>query len=197
MTDDPFRPLGGASRARARGVDTTKVEWTVLSPVPKNAPPAPDTHPRHGKATRVEAYRNKRGDLDGYVCRFDPAGREKVYLPLTYCRNASSGELSWRWQSWPAPRPLYGRDRLEKRPNAKVVVCEGEKAADAAASLLPDYVCVTSPNGAQSAGKADWSPLYRRDGPTRTNPGRNSPRRLRGCLRRSPRPSAGSSRQRG
>ena len=34
-----------------------------------------------------------------------------------------------------------------------------KKAADAAAELLPDYVVVTSPNGAKSAGKADWSVL--------------------------------------
>ena len=29
----------------------------------------------------------------------------------------------------------------------------------AAARLLPDHVIVTSPNGAKSANKADWSPL--------------------------------------
>ena len=40
-----------------------------------------------------------------------------------------------------------------------MVVCEGEKATDAATSLLPGFVAVTSPNGSKSAGKADWSPL--------------------------------------
>jgi putative DNA primase/helicase len=40
-----------------------------------------------------------------------------------------------------------------------VVVCEGEKATDAATRLLPGFVVVTSPNGSKSAGKADWSPL--------------------------------------
>ena len=40
-----------------------------------------------------------------------------------------------------------------------MVVCEGEKAADAATGLLPGFVVVTSPNGSKSAGKADWSPL--------------------------------------
>jgi putative DNA primase/helicase len=34
-----------------------------------------------------------------------------------------------------------------------------EKAADAAARLLPGFAVVTSPNGSKSAGKADWSPL--------------------------------------
>ena len=43
-----------------------------------------------------------------------------------------------------------------------MVVCEGEKASDAATGLLPDFVVVTSPNGSKSAGKADWSPLHGR-----------------------------------
>lgn len=42
-------------------------------------------------------------------------------------------------------------------------MCEGEKAAEAAASLPPDHVWVTSPNELQSAGKADWSPVHRRN----------------------------------
>jgi putative DNA primase/helicase len=67
--------------------------------------------------------------------------------------------LEWRWESWPAKRPLYGLQRLAEKPFAPVVVCEGEKAADAAGGLLPDFVVVTSSNGCKSAGNADWSPL--------------------------------------
>lgn len=44
-----------------------------------------------------------------------------------------------------------------------MVVCEGEKATDAARRLLPGFVVVTSPNGSNSADKADWSPLRGRD----------------------------------
>ena len=39
------------------------------------------------------------------------------------------------------------------------IVVEGEKAADAAKKLFPDYVVVTSAFGAKSAGRTDWSPL--------------------------------------
>lgn len=45
------------------------------------------------------------------------------------------------------------------RPNAVVIVPEGEKAADAAGRLLPDHAVVTSANGSKSAGKADWTVL--------------------------------------
>jgi putative DNA primase/helicase len=67
-----------------------------------------------------------------------------------------------RWESWATPRPLYGLQGLAERPDAQVVVTEGEKAADAAGTLLPAMVAVTSPNGSKSAGKADWSPLHGR-----------------------------------
>ncbi|MBI4968986.1 MAG: ATP-binding protein [Rhodospirillales bacterium] len=40
-----------------------------------------------------------------------------------------------------------------------MLVCEGEKAADAAGRLLPDHVAVTSPSGSKSAGKASWIDL--------------------------------------
>jgi len=40
-----------------------------------------------------------------------------------------------------------------------VLVCEGEKAADAAQFIFPDHVAVTSPGGAKAAGKTDWAPL--------------------------------------
>jgi YD repeat-containing protein len=40
-----------------------------------------------------------------------------------------------------------------------VVVCEGEKSADAAAKIFPESVCVTSPGGSEASAKADWRPL--------------------------------------
>jgi len=39
------------------------------------------------------------------------------------------------------------------------LLAEGEKAADAAAWLLPDHVCITTANGAASPEKSDFSPL--------------------------------------
>ena len=58
----------------------------------------------------------------------------------------------------PAPRPLYGLDRLGANPDALVIVCEGEKSVEAAAQIFPDSVAVTSPNGSQAVAKAAWGP---------------------------------------
>ena len=57
---------------------------------------------------------------------------------------------------------MYNLDKLAARSDARGVICKGEKSADAAARVIPDSVCVTSPNGSQSASKADWSPLHGR-----------------------------------
>jgi putative DNA primase/helicase len=101
--------------------------------------------------------------LLGYVLRFNLPDGGKEFLPATFCHNTATAAREWRFKAWTAPRPLYGLDRLAQRPAAPVVIAEGEKAADAAAKLLPDHVVVTSPNGANGAGKADWSTLRGRD----------------------------------
>jgi len=60
---------------------------------------------------------------------------------------------------WPAPRPLYGLPGLSQRPEAPVLVVEGEGTADAAARLFPDHVVICWANGAKAIAKADWTPL--------------------------------------
>jgi putative DNA primase/helicase len=103
------------------------------------------------------------GELLCLVYRFEPkvAGERKQFYPLTWCRN-SEGKCEWRWQGLPEPKPLYHGDQLTARPQALVIVAEGEKAADAAAVLFPDAVSTTPLNGAQSPHKTDWTPLARR-----------------------------------
>src|SRR4029077_16317521 len=54
---------------------------------------------------------------------------------------------------------LYGLPELLARPDAPVIVCEGEKAVDAAAQRFPDYVAISPMNGAKSPHLTDWSPL--------------------------------------
>ena len=110
------------------------------------------------QANQARRYTDASGKPLGFVLRFDADG-EKQFRPLTFCRPAAGGAAAWRWESWQGKRPLYGLQGLAERPSAPVVVCEGEKSADAAARLLPAFVVVTSPNGSKSAGKADWAPL--------------------------------------
>jgi len=159
MSDDPmFAPLPGndSDRPRRRKVDA----WTPITPVPADAAKPPAGHPTHGRPAMLFIYRDAAGEIPGYVARFNTADG-KIFQPLTFCRN-DDGKTSWRWKSWLEPRPLYGLDRLAARPDATVILAEGEKAADAASRLLPGFVAVTSPNGAKSVGKAAWGALSHR-----------------------------------
>jgi putative DNA primase/helicase len=161
MPDDGmFAPLPGDGRAPQRAAP--KDPWRPIIPVPDDAPPGLPQH-HHGTPAECWTYRDAAGKLLGYVLRFDLAGGSKEFAPATYCENAATGACRWRFKAWQVSRPLYGLDRLAQRPMAPVVVCEGEKSADAAAELLPDYVVVTSPNGARNGHKADWRALAGRD----------------------------------
>jgi putative DNA primase/helicase len=113
-------------------------------------------HPIHGEPSAEWCYRAPDGQPIAFVQRFDLNGQRKLFSPQTW--NGSS----WIRKGPPAPRPLYGLDRLAARPDALVLVCEGEKATDAAAMLMPEAACVTSINGSNSADKADWTPLQGR-----------------------------------
>lgn len=161
MTEGMFAPLPGAGRPR-RSAESAD-EWRPILPVPDDAPAGPQQHKRRGKPAGRWTYRDAAGKLLGYVLRFNLPDGGKEFLPATWCQHAATGVREWRFTAWPAPRPLYRLDRLAARPTASVVVTEGEKAADAAAELLPDYIAVTSPNGAKSAAKVDWSALACRD----------------------------------
>jgi hypothetical protein len=152
-----FAPLSGSGRrpSAAPGADP----WRPILPVPDDAPRGPPRHESRGEPSGCWEYRDAAGELLGYVIRVNGRDGTVEFLPATFCRNAVTGTREWRVKSWTPLRPLYRLDSVAKRPGAPVVVCEGEKAADAAAELLPDQVAVTSPNGAKSAGKADWAPL--------------------------------------
>lgn len=159
-------PPERATSARSAAADrrtpakTKNAVWRALVPVPEDAPQPPKTHPKHGKFSMRWEYRNEAGRLLCLVYRFEPKhdGERKQFCPLTFCEDAK-GKREWRWQGLPDPRPLYGLDKLATAPDALVIVCEGEKAADAAALLFPDAVTVTMLNGAQAPHKTDWQPL--------------------------------------
>ena len=86
---------------------------------------------------------------DFIVCRFPG----KKLRPLWWDGS------QWLWKAPPAPRPLYNLDALQQRPNAPVLIVEGEKTADAAAKLFPSAVAITWPSGCKAFTKADWSPI--------------------------------------
>lgn len=166
---DRFAPLTDEERAAAGPKAAADDEWTVVTPVP-----APANSLRPFVVWRVEGtwkkpdatwpYRDGEERLLGYACRWDLPPKydgekpDKEFSFAAWCRNRK-GECRWKLKHLPAPRPLYNLDKLAARSDAPVVICEGEKSADAAARVFPNSVCITSPGGSRAAAQADWTPL--------------------------------------
>ncbi|MBW8067919.1 MAG: hypothetical protein GJU73_10830 [Ferrovum sp.] len=136
-------------------------EEAPLLPIPPNAPPIPQRFGKGlGSPSKTFTYRNAEGGTLGHILRFDPPGGGKTIRPLTLWE--TNGTLQWKIKGFPVPHPLYNLDQLAARPDDPVLVVEGEKSADAAKDLFPDYVVTTAMHGAKSVGKADLSPLLGR-----------------------------------
>ena len=121
--------------------------------------PSVDTyrHPELGKPSRLWPYRSANGELAGYAARWDRPGGGKEIRPLVY------QDGRWRQKGIPIPRPIYNLRVLYERPDAPVLVVEGEKTSDAAGKLFSSYVPTTSMGGANAARLSDWAPLKGRE----------------------------------
>ena len=138
-----------------------KPKWTPITTVPDDAPKPDFRHQRHGPPSKLFTYRNEKKQILGYVCRFDKPGVKKEIIPFSYCQS-DTGLRAWRWKALDTPRPLYGLDELAEKPNATVIIVEGEKAADAGRQLLPNMAVITWPGGSKAFHRADWEILKNR-----------------------------------
>ena len=151
----PPQPCTAAATPHQTPTTTSTVQ--VIMPVPTSSPP-PDFAALLGKTpTDTWDYLDTDGRVLGYAARVDRAGKKDVY-PVTWCRGAN-GTAAWRLKAFPEPCPLYGLPFLAERPDAPVLVVEGEKTAVAASKLFDHLVVVTWPGGSDAAGKADWRVL--------------------------------------
>ncbi len=104
---------------------------------------------KHGPRAGLWTYHDADGNPVGQIVRWNlPDGKKKI-LPV------SRHEDGWQTKGMKEPRPMYHLPSIKAAE--VVIVCEGEKASDAAVGL--GYVATTSPHGSASAAKADWQPL--------------------------------------
>lgn len=168
---DAVRELGGEVGAegvpRSVPVPQTPREekarspWVPVMPAPDNAGPLPTAHYVRGKPVAVWEYRSAEGRLLGAVYRFVKSDGGKEVLPVVWAKRSDMpGVEDWRWMAFGEKnRPLYGLDRLAAKPDATVLLVEGEKCADAGHEELPDLVVMSWPGGGKAVAKVDWSPL--------------------------------------
>jgi hypothetical protein len=127
---------------------------------PKGAFDTPDEvvaflRSKRGEPTAVWNYTDAKGRLVGLALRFDDPSEDggKIVLPVSLLPGG------WMVKAMLEPRPLYRLPELTEAE--RVIVCEGEKAADAARSL--GLTATTSAGGCKAPAKADWSPLAGKD----------------------------------
>ena len=114
-------------------------------------PLPPDMHAELGIPDTTYTYRNADGDSVFLVHRFQ-TDKGKETRPLTWDGKA------WQWRYPTKDKlPLYNLDKIVG--GGQVLVCEGEKAADAAAAMFPGYAATTSARGSSQAEASEWSPL--------------------------------------
>ena len=107
-------------------------------------------------------YTDKLGITAFYIVRWDfikNNQQKKETRPYIF----NSEKQIWESKGFSNLRQLYNLSELVLRPNTPVLIVEGEKTAEAAKLLFPDYVVVTSSGGANATTKTDWSTLEGRD----------------------------------
>lgn len=158
-----------------------KQDWTPLFPAP--ATPVDlkaEKSLSYMLKGKIEVARYVYKDADsnvlGCVVRLEDKSGHKITPTLTYCQN-DKGEQQWRWQGFGNDRPLYGIDQLKTKPNAPVLIVEGEKTCEAARELFKDHAVVTWSGGSGAVQKSDWSTLKNRSvtiWPDHDQPGLNA-----------------------
>lgn len=106
--------------------------------------------------THYFPYFNRDGSFSFYMVRWphgkSPNGKKET-RPYTF----DTQRNKWKSKFLTNPRPPYNLLELLARPDAVVLIVEGEKCVEAAKILFPDYVVITSSGGANSSNSTDWS----------------------------------------
>lgn len=108
--------------------------------------------------TRADIYRDLAGRRIGYVLRVEFDDGKKVTPQVTWCIGPD-GKAQWCTRPFLSPKPLCGLDELAAKPQAPVLIVEGEKCRAAGAGALPMYAVLCWPGGSKAVPNVDWSPL--------------------------------------
>ena len=138
-----------------------KKEWAPHKSAPTELSIS-DIIARSGKKpTAYWAYLNADGSIHHIRMRFDlPDGRKNV-LPYTY--GTLDGQLDWQLRAPHAPFPLFNLPEILSRKEAPILIVEGEKTAEAAKRLFPEYVVTTTAGGYGAPSKSNMSQLKGKD----------------------------------
>ena len=154
----PTEPRPRTSKSDKPSETRSMESW--VAPIPEGAPPVPQSHPKLGAPTQSWWYRDSEGRPLFVVSRYLVNGKKEIRQYTLW----SGGEgSSWKCKHGPSPRPLYGLDRLHRKPSAPALVVEGELCAEAAGEAVKGFVAMTWSGGSSNVTSSDWSVLSGRD----------------------------------
>jgi len=112
--------------------------------------------------THYFPYFNADSSFAFYMTRW-PRSKEIESKKETRPYSINAQRNKWRSKFSPNPRPPYNLLELLNRPDAIVLIVEGERSVEAAKILFPNYVVITSSGGANGSNSTDWSSLKNRE----------------------------------
>jgi KaiC/GvpD/RAD55 family RecA-like ATPase len=132
--------------------------------------------PTHHEGNQLWWYRNEQGEPLYAVMRKD-TGTGKSYHPVTLMDSNITAQLP----TWPLSKCFYSSATETDKVKGKVLVVEGEKAADAGQHLFKGVEVITWRGGASNTGTAPWDSLKDKTiylWPDNDDPGRNAMSRI-------------------
>ena len=112
-------------------------------------------------------YKNSLGITVGHIARWDirTEGGEtkKEVRPYIYDFKEKKWVSKFFGSHPKNSRPLYNLPQILERKDATILIVEGEKTAEAAKLLFPEFVATTSSGGAQAVKQTEWFWLQGRD----------------------------------
>ena len=170
-TSELLQSITSEEKARKSTEGKDKKKYSPIVPVPDDAPPfGKDTCAYHnalfGKfSDHIHLYKLADGSRAMYVVRWDGVKQkdgtlDKEIRPYIYGTDAA-GNTGW-YSQFLDERPLYNLAELSSN-RKDILFVEGEKTAEAARILFPDYSVTTTAGGSGSAHKTDFSPVSLRN----------------------------------
>lgn len=126
-------------------------------------------------------YKTKAGKAALFIERFDKKDGSKEVKPRCYAKNKETGEEVWLPANLFEETPLYNLENYKESTDKPVLIVEGEKTAEAAKGLFPDYWVTTWSGGCCQVKKVKIKDLEGRSVyllPDNDEPGRKAMQKM-------------------
>lgn len=133
-----------------------KEETIYLLPLERFKKPTFE-HYIYGLPTNIYEYRDLKGRLLGYTCRYSTENNGKIVLPYNYIE--LNGSPEWCFKGFKTPILPYKAELLNIYPNKIICIVEGEKAADWGNKHSKVNIFISWVGGANAVENTDWSIL--------------------------------------